>query len=51
MVWNVRGLNSDEKQQKVEEAIRGNRVDIAMLTETRLTRHLRYNGLHVEQTS
>ena len=50
MIWNIRGLNSTEKQRLVADAIRHHRADVAMLTETRLTRPLKMAGLKVSQT-
>ena len=51
MVWNVRGFNTAEKQHKVAEAIRAHRVDVAMLTETRLKHLFEADSMHVVQTS
>ena len=50
LIWNVRGLNTKQKQHLVIDAIRQERVDVAMLTETRLTRPFWMDGMHVCQT-
>jgi hypothetical protein len=50
LIWNVRGLNTKHKQRLVIEAIRQERVDVAMLTDTRLTRPFWMDGMHVCQT-
>ena len=50
LIWNVRGLNTKQKQHQVIDAIRQERIDVAMLTETRLNRTFRMDGMRVCQT-
>ena len=45
MIWNVRGINGVEKQKLVEQAAKVERVDVVMLTETRLSKTLSLDGM------
>jgi hypothetical protein len=44
IAYNVRGLGQLKKQQAVAEIIRHQKADIAMLTETKLTKKLKIPG-------
>ena len=50
ITWNVRGLNSDKKQKFIKFALEDQRVDLALLNETRLKTQVRIDGYHAEQT-
>jgi len=51
MIWNVRGINEVEKQKLVEQAAKAERVDVAMLTETRLNKTLSLDSMCTFQTT
>ena len=49
-MWNVRGLNAEKKQRYLGELIRGQRPDIVMLNETKLTSNQFLDGYFSHQT-
>ena len=50
MVWNVRGLNGDQKQQQIKAALKEQKVDLALLNETRLKTTIEVSGYQSVQT-
>ena len=48
ITWNVRGLNSDKKQKFIKFALEDQRVDLALLNETRLKTQVKIDGYHAE---
>ena len=50
LLWNVRGFNSAEKLREISNLIWQEKVDVAMLTETRLTKAIWIDSMHICQT-
>ena len=50
LLWNVRGFNKQSKQDAVCDLLRRSKVDVALLTETKLTYPLRLDGYRMYQS-
>ena len=50
ITWNVRGLNSDRKQKYIKFALEDQKIDLALLNETRLKTQVTIDGYRSEQT-
>jgi exonuclease III len=46
LMWNVRGINSEKKQRYLDWLITGQKPDIVMFNETKLTSALYLGGYH-----
>ena len=48
--WNVRGLNNERKQKYIRQAMGQQKVDLALLNETRLNSLITFEGYNPEKT-
>ena len=50
LMWNVRGINSERKQRYLDWMISGQKPDVVLFNETKLTSPLYPGGYHSHQT-